>query len=78
MIRWIKQGHEHSKFGSINEKYPSFCSTSTHHGVQQERQCSDQLTTIRLEAYLEYTHDEALQPQNEDMMGKPATPYLQH
>ncbi|GFX91979.1 hypothetical protein TNCV_5004431 [Trichonephila clavipes] len=50
---------------------------STHHRVQG-RQCAGHLAKPRHSAYLEYTHDIALQHQQEDPMGKPNIPYLQH
>ncbi|GFU71792.1 hypothetical protein TNCV_2345371 [Trichonephila clavipes] len=52
--------------------------TSTHHGVQQRRQCAGHLAKTRHGAYLEYTKNIVLQHQSEDPTGKPATPSMQH
>ncbi|GFX36942.1 hypothetical protein TNCV_1174441 [Trichonephila clavipes] len=60
------------------ERWSSFWSASTHHGVQQGRQCAGHLAKTRHGAYLEYTQNIVIQHQGEDPTGKPATPYLQH
>ncbi|GFU87690.1 hypothetical protein TNCV_2042741 [Trichonephila clavipes] len=68
----------HSIFGSISAIATSSWCASTHHGVQQGRQCAGYLENSRHGAYLEYTKNIALQHQGEDPTGKPDTPYLQH
>ncbi|GFT22367.1 hypothetical protein TNCV_3273501 [Trichonephila clavipes] len=56
---------------SADAKKTSFLRASTHHRVQQVRQCAGQLTTVRHGAYLEYTQDIALQHQGDAPTGKP-------
>ncbi|GFT97631.1 hypothetical protein TNCV_2024491 [Trichonephila clavipes] len=46
---------------------------STHHGVQQGRQCAGHLAKTRHGAYLKYTQNIMLQHQGEDPTGKPDT-----
>ncbi|GFT74247.1 hypothetical protein TNCV_5034581 [Trichonephila clavipes] len=59
-------------------RYSSSWSASTHHGVQQGRQCAGHLANTRHGAYLKYTQNIVLQNQGEDPTGKPTSPYLQH
>ncbi|GFT22856.1 hypothetical protein TNCV_1856841 [Trichonephila clavipes] len=68
----------HSCIGSISARKPSSWHASTHHGVQQGRQCASHLAKTRHGTYLEYTQNIVLQHQGKDPTGKPATPYLQH
>ncbi|GFV59888.1 hypothetical protein TNCV_856091 [Trichonephila clavipes] len=63
---------------SISVKQNFVLAPSTHHEVQQGRQCAGQLTIVRHGAYLEYTQNIVLQHQGEDPTGNPTTPYLQH
>ncbi|GFV19483.1 hypothetical protein TNCV_3664151 [Trichonephila clavipes] len=67
----------HSCIGSISARKTSFWRASTHHGVQQGRQCASHLAKTRHSAYLEYTQNIMLQHQDEDPTGKSETPYLQ-
>ncbi|GFV88623.1 hypothetical protein TNCV_1244331 [Trichonephila clavipes] len=60
------------------ERWSSSWSASTHHGVQQGRQCAGHPANTRHGAYLEYTQNIVIQHQGENPTGKPATPYLQH
>ncbi|GFU60103.1 hypothetical protein TNCV_3144611 [Trichonephila clavipes] len=59
----------HSSIGSISAKTTSFWHASTHHRVQQGRQCAGHLAKTRHGAYLEYTHNIMLQHQGEDPKG---------
>ncbi|GFY07875.1 hypothetical protein TNCV_4288111 [Trichonephila clavipes] len=68
----------HSIFGSIGARKTPSWRASTHHGVQQGRQCASHLVNARHGAYLEYTQNIVLQHQGEDPTGKPDTPSLQH
>ncbi|GFS88523.1 hypothetical protein TNCV_1461551 [Trichonephila clavipes] len=47
---------------------------STHHGVQQGRQCAGHLANTRHGAYLKYIQNIVLQHQGEDPTGKPNLP----
>ncbi|GFY18031.1 hypothetical protein TNCV_3385221 [Trichonephila clavipes] len=55
----------HSIFESIGARKTSSCRASTHHGVQQVRQCAGHLVNTRHGAYLEYTQNIVLQHQGE-------------
>ncbi|GFU03244.1 hypothetical protein TNCV_2721291 [Trichonephila clavipes] len=55
----------HSSIGSISTKTTSSWRASTHHRVQQGRQCAGHLAKTRYGAYLEYTQNIMLQHQNE-------------
>ncbi|GFX54175.1 transposable element Tcb2 transposase [Trichonephila clavipes] len=55
-----------SIFGSISAITASSWRASTHHGVQQGRQCAGHLEKTRHGAYLEYTQNIMLQHQGED------------
>ncbi|GFX70266.1 hypothetical protein TNCV_4617031 [Trichonephila clavipes] len=68
----------HSCFGSISAKTTLSWRASSHHGVQQGRQCAGHLAQTRHGTYQEYTQNIVLQHQGEDPTGKPASPYLQH
>ncbi|GFT17579.1 hypothetical protein TNCV_4032491 [Trichonephila clavipes] len=63
----------HSSVGSINTRKNFILACSTHHGVQQGRQCAGHLAKTRHGAYLEYTQNIMLQHQGEDPTGKPDT-----
>ncbi|GFV86502.1 hypothetical protein TNCV_2156951 [Trichonephila clavipes] len=54
----------HSSIGSISPWH-----ASTHHGVQQGRQCVGHLANTRQGAYLEYTRNIEIQHQGVDPMG---------
>ncbi|GFU64485.1 hypothetical protein TNCV_2526001 [Trichonephila clavipes] len=54
-------------------RYSSSWSASTHHGVQQGRQCAGHLANTRHGAYLKYTQNIVLQNQGEDPTGKPTS-----
>ncbi|GFU25575.1 hypothetical protein TNCV_3621551 [Trichonephila clavipes] len=68
----------HCKLVSVSVIQTLFWRASTHHGVQQGRQCTGHLAKTRNSAYLEYTQNIVIQHQGEDPTGKPITPYLQH
>ncbi|GFT57951.1 hypothetical protein TNCV_2768591 [Trichonephila clavipes] len=59
----------HSSIGSISAKKNSSWRASTHHGVQQGRQCAGHLANTRHGAYLEYTQNIMLQHQGEGPTG---------
>ncbi|GFY17260.1 hypothetical protein TNCV_1090341 [Trichonephila clavipes] len=80
-VFWVKQGLYPGTAALdpyVSVKKTSSWRASTHHGVQQGRQCAGQLTIVRHGAYLEYTQNIMLQHQGEDPTGKPDTPYPQH
>ncbi|GFV92113.1 hypothetical protein TNCV_1895491 [Trichonephila clavipes] len=69
----------HSRLGSICvKKTSSSWRASTHHGVQQGRQCAVHLANTRHGAYLDYTQNILIQHQGENPTGKPDPPYLRH
>ncbi|GFW14535.1 hypothetical protein TNCV_2358591 [Trichonephila clavipes] len=72
---WPLPGH--CKLGSISVKQTSFWRASTHHEVQQGRQCAGHLVNTRRGSYQEYTQNIVIQHQGVDPTGKPTTPFLQ-
>ncbi|GFV23731.1 nup43 [Trichonephila clavipes] len=67
-----------SCIGSISARKTSSWRASTHHGVQQGRQCVGHLVKTMHGIYLDYTLNIMLQHQGEDTTNKPDTPYVQH